>query len=31
METWRTPNGQEIEVHYWRNSKTGEYGVITRR
>jgi len=24
METWRTPNGQEIEVHYWRNSKTGE-------
>lgn len=24
METWRTPDGEFIEVHYWRNSKTGE-------
>ena len=24
METWETPSGKRIEVHYWRNSRTGE-------
>lgn len=24
METWITPDGRKIKVHYWKNSKTGE-------
>ena len=24
METWETPDGEYIEVHYWKNTKTGE-------
>jgi len=24
METWRTPDGRNVEVHYWKNIKTGE-------
>lgn len=24
METWKTPDGRNIEVHYWKNIKTGE-------
>ncbi|MDE6906013.1 MAG: hypothetical protein K2P76_13945 [Lachnospiraceae bacterium] len=24
METWRTPDGRNVEVHYWKNIKTGD-------
>lgn len=24
METWKAPSGKTLEIHYWRNKKTGE-------